>query len=91
LITDCGQVVRAWSKWRRDRRCGDANVIEPHLAWNYTTWLDLAFLALAAVLLVRFFRTGGVPMLRMMASAPEDAGHHGQHGHDHGPEGHQHH
>src|SRR6266513_3618487 len=26
----------------------DASVIEPHLAWNYTTWLNIAFLAVAA-------------------------------------------
>jgi uncharacterized membrane protein YraQ (UPF0718 family) len=44
----------------------NAQVIEAHIAWNYTTWLNLAFLALGAVLLVRFFATGGVPMLRMM-------------------------
>jgi uncharacterized membrane protein YraQ (UPF0718 family) len=61
----------------------DASVIEPHVSWNYTTWLNLAFLALAAVLLVRFLRTGGVPMLRMMGGAPEGAGH----GHPHSHEG----
>jgi uncharacterized membrane protein YraQ (UPF0718 family) len=51
-----------------------AQVIEPHLAWNYTTWLNLVFLALAGALLVRFFTSGGLPMLRMMGGAP-DAGH----------------
>jgi uncharacterized membrane protein YraQ (UPF0718 family) len=50
-----------------------AKVIEPHLAWNYTTWLNLAFLVLAAGLLVRFFTTGGLAMLRMMGGSP-DAG-----------------
>jgi uncharacterized protein len=54
----------------------NASVIEPHISWNYTTWLNLAFLALAAVLVVRFFVSGGLPMLRMMGGAPEDAGHH---------------
>ncbi|OLB74600.1 MAG: hypothetical protein AUI14_23130 [Actinobacteria bacterium 13_2_20CM_2_71_6] len=54
----------------------NASVIEPHLAWNYTTWLNLVFLALAALLLFRFFRTGGVPMLRMMGGAPEAAEQH---------------
>ncbi len=39
--------------------------------WNYTTWLNIAFLALALVLVVRFLRTGGPTMLRMM-STPED-------------------
>ncbi len=61
----------------------DAQVVEAHLAWNYTTWLNLAFLALAAVLLVRFFATGGAPMLKMMGGAPADADadeHHHHHG-----------
>jgi uncharacterized membrane protein YraQ (UPF0718 family) len=59
------------------------------VSWNYTTWLNIAFLLIAAVLLVRFARTGGVAMLRMMGG-PADADHgahdHGAHdhaGHDH--------
>ncbi|MBO2446371.1 permease [Actinomadura barringtoniae] len=47
-------------------------VMEPHISWNYTTWLNLAFLALAALLVVRFVRTGGVPMLEMMGGSPDD-------------------
>jgi uncharacterized protein len=43
-----------------------ATVIEAHLAWNYTSILNILFLALAAVLVWRFLRTGGVDMLRMM-------------------------
>jgi uncharacterized membrane protein YraQ (UPF0718 family) len=49
----------------------DARVIEAHVAWNYTTWLNLAFLVLAAVLVVRFFTSGGLPMLRMMGGDPD--------------------
>jgi uncharacterized membrane protein YraQ (UPF0718 family) len=49
----------------------NAKVIEAGLSWNYTTWLNLAFLALATVLLLRFLRTGGIGMLRMMGGAPE--------------------
>ena len=49
----------------------NAQVVEAHLSWNYTTWLNLAFLALAGVLVVRFLRSGGLPMLRMMGGAPE--------------------
>lgn len=45
-------------------------------SWNYTTWLNISFLVLAAVLVVRFVRTGGMPMLRMMGGSPE-ADHHG--------------
>lgn len=43
-----------------------AIVAEAHLAWNYTSVLDLLFLALAALLVWRFLRTGGPEMLRMM-------------------------
>jgi uncharacterized membrane protein YraQ (UPF0718 family) len=34
--------------------------------WNYTTFLNVIFLIVVAVLLIRFLRTGGVQMLRMM-------------------------
>jgi len=61
----------------------NASVIEPHIAWNYTTWLNLAFLALAAVLVVRFVTAGGVPMLRMMGGAPDAGPEHEGHEHAH--------
>jgi uncharacterized membrane protein YraQ (UPF0718 family) len=55
----------------------NAMVMDAGISWNYTTWLNIAFLALAVVLVVRFVRTGGIPMLRMMGgSAPDDGGHH---------------
>jgi hypothetical protein len=50
----------------------NAKVIEPHISWNYTTWLNLAFLLLAAVLAVRFLTSGGLPMLRMMGGRPDE-------------------
>ncbi|WP_243770364.1 permease [Amycolatopsis acidicola] len=53
-----------------------AQVLESGISWNYTTWLNIVFLALAGVLLIRFFRTGGAPMLRMMGGSPEH-----EHGH----------
>ncbi|BBA95360.1 putative permease [Actinacidiphila reveromycinica] len=49
----------------------DAKVPTEGVRWNYTTYLNIAFLLLAAVLLVRFLRTGGGEMLRMMGGAPE--------------------
>ncbi|MFF3906259.1 permease [Streptomyces sp. NPDC001848] len=52
-----------------------ARMPEEGVSWNHTTWLNIAFLLLAAILLVRFLRTGGPAMLRMMGGAPE----HGQH------------
>jgi uncharacterized membrane protein YraQ (UPF0718 family) len=61
----------------------NAEVMEASVAWNYTTWLNLAFLVLAAVLLVRFFRSGGLPMLRVMGGAPDSADHEHEHGHQH--------
>lgn len=42
--------------------------------WNYTTWLNLIFLALAALLVIRFLRTDGPAIIRMM----------------HAPQGHEH-
>jgi uncharacterized protein len=43
-----------------------AHVTEASVALNYTTILNIIFLALAAVLVTRFVTTGGLPMLRMM-------------------------
>jgi uncharacterized membrane protein YraQ (UPF0718 family) len=45
--------------------------------WNYTTVLNIVFLVAAGVLLLRFLRTGGPSMLRMMN---EPAGDHADHG-----------
>ena len=56
-------------------------------SWNYTTFLDVAALALAGVLGWRFLRTGGREMLRMMEAAPtggHEMAHHDHHAdHDH--------
>jgi uncharacterized protein len=57
-----------------------AKVVEATISWNYTTWLNLAFLALAAVLAVRFVGTGGLAMLRMMGGEPDAADGHGHRG-----------
>jgi uncharacterized membrane protein YraQ (UPF0718 family) len=46
------------------------------IVWNYTTGLDIAFLILATVLVVRFVRTGGITMLSMMGGSPPGAGAH---------------
>ncbi|MER6127788.1 permease [Streptomyces sp. NPDC001795] len=61
-----------------------ARIPEEGITWNYTTWLNIAFLMLAAALLVRFLRTGGPAMLRMMGGAPDHDEHTGAHeGHHH--------
>ena len=45
----------------------DAKVVEASVTWNYTTVLNIVFLALAGVLVWRYFRRGGgLAMLRMM-------------------------
>jgi uncharacterized protein len=43
-----------------------ARVVEASVTWNYTTWLNIGFLVVAAFLVWRFLRTGGLEMLRMM-------------------------
>ncbi|WP_369252823.1 permease [Streptomyces sp. R41] len=57
----------------------DAKIPMEGVAWNYTTWLNIAFLLVAAALVWRFLRTGGLAMLRMMGGAPEAAGRHARH------------
>ena len=49
----------------------NAMVMEQGITWNYTTWLNIVFLMVTAVLLIRFVRTGGIPMLRMMGGSPD--------------------
>ncbi len=43
-----------------------AQVVETSITFNYTTVLNIIFLAIAALLLVRFFKTGGPKMLAHM-------------------------
>src|SRR5437899_12607587 len=56
-----------------------AKIVEASIAFNYTTVLNVIFLILALLLLIRFFRTGGVEMLRMM----DDRDGHNHDHHDH--------
>jgi uncharacterized membrane protein YraQ (UPF0718 family) len=48
-----------------------ARIVGQSFAWNYTTWLNLAFLLLAGALLWRFLRTGGPEMLEHMEGGGE--------------------
>ncbi|MFD3931015.1 permease [Streptomyces sp. NPDC058614] len=59
----------------------DATIPMEGITWNYTTWLNIVFLLLAATLIARFFRTGGTDMLRMMGGAPSDS-HEGRGSHE---------
>jgi uncharacterized membrane protein YraQ (UPF0718 family) len=60
----------------------NATVMQEAISWNYTSWLNIAFLLIAVALIVRFVTSGGLPMLRMMGGSP-DAGsdHHDHTGH----------
>lgn len=58
------------------------------IQWNYTTVLNIIFLALAALLVIRFLRTGGLPMLKMMNMPADQMDHHDMDHHDHGHEHH---
>jgi YHS domain-containing protein/uncharacterized membrane protein YraQ (UPF0718 family) len=43
--------------------------------WNYTTFLDIGFLVIVAILGWRFLRTGGPAMLRAMNASPQERTH----------------
>ena len=49
----------------------NARIVETSVTWNYTTWLNIMFLVLAALLVWRFLKTGGPAMLRMMNKPAE--------------------
>ncbi len=57
----------------------NATVMQAAISWNYTTWLNIAFLLIAAMLIARFITTGGLPMVRMMGGSPDA----GEDQHDH--------
>src|SRR5438067_1355515 len=54
----------------------NAVTITQGVQWNYTSILNIIFLVLAAILVIRFIRTGGLPMLRMMSKPEHDMTHH---------------
>jgi uncharacterized protein len=58
-----------------------ARIPDQGVSWDYTTWLNIVFLLLAAALIARFARTGGVAMLRMMGGSPDPEA--AADGHDH--------
>ncbi|MEB4208804.1 permease [Mycobacterium sp. 94-17] len=55
----------------------NAAVMAATISWNYTTWLNIAFLIIAAALVLRFVTSGGMPMVRMMGGSPDAPPHHG--------------
>jgi uncharacterized membrane protein YraQ (UPF0718 family) len=67
-----------------ERHVRNAKVVMASLSWNYTTFLNIVFLLLAAALIWRYFRRGGGwAMLKMMNEPMGDAhhAHHGAHAH----------
>jgi uncharacterized membrane protein YraQ (UPF0718 family) len=60
----------------------NAKVLNPHISFNSDTYLNIVAIALTAILVIRFFRTGAGPMLKMMGGPPD---HSDQHGHGSGP------
>ncbi len=54
----------------------NVTAITEGVSWNYTTILNIIFLFLATILVIRFIRTGGLPMLRMMSKPEHDMAHH---------------
>ena len=50
-------------------------VITEGPTWDYTSVLNIIFLAIAAALILRFLRTGGPAMLRMMNRPEQEMGH----------------
>lgn len=65
----------------------NVGVITQGPSWNYTSVLNIIFLAITAALIVRFLRTGGPAMLAMMA-VPEDKMEHPEHQQSVGPQPH---
>ncbi|HEY9305351.1 MAG TPA: permease [Mycobacterium sp.] len=59
-----------------------ATVMQSEISWNYTTWLNIIFLVIAAVLVIRFVATNGIPMLRMMGGSPDAEHEHHDHTHE---------
>jgi uncharacterized membrane protein YraQ (UPF0718 family) len=61
----------------------NAQVAPTTIAFNYTTVLNIFFLIVAGILILRFLRTGGPSMLRMMNAGPKIRGRHEHGAHDH--------
>ncbi|HZL28653.1 MAG TPA: permease [Acidobacteriaceae bacterium] len=45
-------------------------IMQESVRWNYTSVLNIVFVLVSVALLIRFFRTGGPAMLKMMDEAP---------------------
>jgi uncharacterized membrane protein YraQ (UPF0718 family) len=59
----------------------NAKVETAHVTWNYTTYLNIVFLSIAAALIWRYFRYGGG--WKMLAMMNKPIGEHGHEQHQH--------
>jgi uncharacterized protein len=53
-----------------------AQIVEESIHWNYATILNMLSLLLASALIIRFLRTGGPAMLRIMSASSHQANEH---------------
>ncbi len=54
----------------------NATVLETSVTWNYTSVLNIVFLIITAFVVVRFMKTGGREMLKMMSQPASEHEHH---------------
>jgi len=66
-----------------ERTARDAKVEMATVTWNYTTFLNIAMLFVAAALTWRYFRRGGGWAMLKMMDAPMDEHAHHHHHHQH--------
>jgi len=57
------------------------HIMEESIHWNYTSVLNISFLVLAVALVIRFLRTRGPEMLRMMSNSDHHEPNHERHTH----------
>jgi len=54
-------------------------ILLTNISWNYTTVLNIIFIALALLLIARFLKTNGLGMLKMMNQPPQENHSHHHH------------
>lgn len=54
----------------------NVQILTSGFSWNYTSWLNIAFLFLAVLFVWKFLNTGGPMMLKMMSMSPKEMEHH---------------
>jgi uncharacterized protein len=63
-----------------ERHARNAKVVTASVGWDYTTYLNIVFLLLAAALVWRYFRRGGGWAMLKLMNEPIEAGQHAHHG-----------